>query len=279
MQIETRLITSGNMKLWTQRFINKPSADTCVLVSGAGAPALFWTDEFCKKLVTSGYNVIRFDNRDIGLSDPVDWEKHPYTIDDLACDVKNILDAYHIDSAHVVGHSMGGIVAQWLAITYPSRIKSYTSISVATCGILGQPPKEVMDVLMENKPSQDFSKDTDGFMRSWEILNGTYDIDILMATKYTEDLYSRSRHQVGVAWHHIWCEHDYLDLTKWLGGITVPGLFIHGEVDPLVPVKAVVQTQRLASHSALLIIPGMGHMIFNRELEDVIANAVINHLA
>lgn len=278
MKLQNRLITSGDLTLWTQRFTSNPSADTCVLISGAGAPAMFWTDEFCQKIVASGFNVIRFDNRDIGLSDPVDWDKNPYSIEDLARDVLNILDAYGIDSAHVVGHSMGGIVAQWLAMQYPTRIKSYTSISVATCGIAGEPPSEIMEVLLENKPTQHFINDLPGFMRSWGILNGNYELDRKLAEKYTQDLYIRSKHKVDVAWHHIWCEQGYLDLTNRLRQITVSGLFIHGEVDPLVPVKAGIETQRQALHSELLIIPGMGHMIFNRSLEDIIANAIITHV-
>jgi pimeloyl-ACP methyl ester carboxylesterase len=126
---------------------------------------MFWTDYFCKKLVRAGYSVIRFDHRDQGLSDGVDWEKNPYTIADIAKDVLTILDAYGINKAHIVGHSMGGIVAQWLAHTSKDRILSYTSISVATSGINVQPSKDVMDSLMENKPTQNFEKDLDGFMR------------------------------------------------------------------------------------------------------------------
>lgn len=277
MKLSEQFITSSGLKLWTQKLSNN-NTETCVLIAGAGAPAMFWTDDFCQNLVDSGYDVIRFDNRDIGLSDAVDWDKHPYTIEDLSHDVINILDAYGIDHAHIVGHSMGGMVSQWLAIAHPERVKSYTSISVATCGIIGHPPQEIMDVLLENKPTQDFENDLPAFMRSWKILNGSYELDEELAINYTRDLYTRSKHKVGVAWHHIWCEEHYRNLIDKLNNVSVPGLFIHGEQDPLIPVQGAIETQRAAPNSNLLILPKMGHMIFNRQLESELVGALVAHL-
>lgn len=277
MILKDKFVSSNDLMLWTQQLTPERTNDNCILISGAGAPAMFWTDEFCKKLTDAGYSVIRFDHRDQGLSDAVDWDKNPYTIEDIAKDVINILNAYNIDKAHIVGHSMGGIVAQWLALTYPRRVSSYTSMSVATCGITGQPPKKVMDVLLENKPTQNLENDLSGFMRSWKVLNGNYDIDVEIAKKYTEDFYIRSKHPVGVAWQHIWCQQNYIDLREKLNQITVPGLFVHGEQDPLIPVKGAIETQKITPHSRLLIIPDMGHMIFNKELEEKIAGSLIAH--
>lgn len=277
MRQNTKIVFSNNLKLWTECFSNKSCYSICILISGAGAPAMFWSDAFCKKLVSAGYSVIRFDHRDQGLSDDVDWDNNPCTIEDLAKDVINILDAYEVKKAHVVGHSMGGIIAQWLAYMYPQRIISYTSISVATCGITGQPSKKVMDVLMENTPSQNFENDLDGFMRSWKVLNGNYEIDEQIAKKYTQDFYIRSKHPVGVAWHHIWCQQNYIDLKDKIKLITIPGLFIHGDLDPLIPVQGAIETQQIVPNSKLTIIPDMGHMIFNRILEDTICDALIQH--
>lgn len=134
-----------------------------------------------------------------------------------------------------------------------------------------------MDVLLENQPSQDFVNDLNGFMRSWKVLNGNFEIDSQIAKKYTKDFYIRSKHPVGVAWHHIWCQQNYTDLRDKIKQITSPGLFIHGELDPLIPVNGAVQTQKNVPTSRLMIIPGMGHMIFNRELEGTICQALIEH--
>jgi pimeloyl-ACP methyl ester carboxylesterase len=275
-----KIVASSDLELWTQMITNHSSNLTTpiILISGAGAHAMFWTDTFCQQFIDAGFYVIRFDHRDCGLSDAVNWESQPYTIEDLAGDVLKIMDEYGIKKFHVIGHSMGGIIAQWLAYKSPQRILTYTSISVATCGMTGQPPKEVMDVLLQNQPTQNFAIDLNGYMRSWEILNGTYRVDIEAATTYTEDFYTRSKHLAGVAWHHIWCQQNYIDLRKQIKQIKLPGLFIHGDLDPLIPVKAAIETQKYAPHSRMIIIPGMGHMIFNKNLEKTIAMEIIRHI-
>jgi pimeloyl-ACP methyl ester carboxylesterase len=280
MTIKTdKIINKFGVRLWTQWLSTENTEkNTCILISGAGAPAMFWTDAFCEQLISANLNVIRFDHRDQGLSDAIDWDTHPYTLDDLATDVITILNAYDIEKAHVIGHSMGGMIAQWMAIKYPENLKSYTSISAATTGSVSQPPKEVMNILMENQPSQQFDIDLAGFMKSWEMLNGDYPLDDEMAFNYTRDLYIRSKHPVGVAWHHIWYQEKYIDLRNQLKLITTPGLFLHGKKDPLIPTKSAIETQKLTENSKIIVIPKMGHMIFNRELEKLIAQHLINHV-
>lgn len=275
-KVET-FIKSDGVKLWCQLLYKKMIDIPCVLISGAGASAMFWSDHFCEILVNSGYRVIRFDHRDQGLSDAVDWDSSPYTVDDLAKDVINILDANKIRQAHVVGHSMGGTIAQLLAIHHPNRLLSYTSMSVATTANVGGPSKETMDALMENKPTQSYENDLPGFMRSWKILNAGYPVDPQLASAYTLDLYQRSKHKVGVAWHHIWCQENYGDLSEKLSNITVKGLFIHGEDDPLIPVNGGKQNQLLTPNSELIVIEKMGHMFFNMDLEKIIANHLVEH--
>jgi len=271
-----KIVKSDNLQLWTESIGNKQDIP-CLLISGAGAPAKFWSDNFCRQLVEADYFVIRYDHRDQGLSDAVDWDTNPYTVKDLADDAIQILNAYEIKKAHVVGHSMGGRIAQLLAIYYADRLFSFTSMSVATAGKIGLPPKEVMDILLENKPIQDFAKDLPSFMRSWKILNGDYEVDEEMAKQYTQDFYIRSKHPVGVAWNHIRCQEDFNDLRKQLKNNTVPGLFIHGEKDPLIPVQGAKDTAQATANSKLIIIPGMGHMFFNRKLESQIANFLLAH--
>jgi pimeloyl-ACP methyl ester carboxylesterase len=271
-------VKNKNLNIWTEAFIeDNPQRLSVILINGAGAPARFWTEKFCNEIFNAGFNVIRFDHRDSGLSDAVDWDKNPYTIEDLSGDVIQIMDTYGIQRAHVVGHSMGGIVAQWLAIKHSERLLGFTSMSVATCGLQHTPSKEIMHILMQNNPSQHFENDLPAFMRSWRILNGSCVMDEDAAIKYTQDLYIRSKHTVGVAWHHIWCEQDYLDIKKMLQEITVPGLFIHGELDPLIPVEGARETHRLTPGSNLVIIPSMGHMIFNRNIEQLIIQSLLSH--
>lgn len=274
--MQKKIVMHDGLSLYTESFGDAKN-QAVILISGAGAPARFWTDGFCKQLVDAGYFVIRFDHRDQGLSSGMDFAQHPYTVLDLADDVIAILDAYNINQAHMVGHSMGGMIAQLLAIHHPKRVKSMTSMSVGTVGNIGTPPKKIMDVLMENKPTTNFAESLPGFMRSWRVLNGDFPIDEQMAAEYTKDLYERSNHPVGVAWSHIKAQEGFHDLAAQLKTISVPAFFIHGEKDPLIPVAAGIATARMIPHAKMKIIPGMGHMIFNHDLEDKIAKILIEN--
>lgn len=269
-----KIVKVDAISLYTESFGDQVHP-AIVFIAGAGAPARFWTDHFVQLLVDAGYFVIRFDHRDTGLSSAVDFDKNPYTAFDLAHDVLAIMDAYDIKQAHVVGHSMGGLIAQLLAIHYSERLLSMTSISVGTVGQLGTPPEEVMAVLLENKPTQNFEESLPDFMRSWRVLNGTISVDEQLAYEYTKDLYERSHHPVGVAWNHIKCQQEFGDLSHDLAHIKVPALFIHGECDPLIPVQAGKATAQAVPHAQLVIIPGMGHMIFDKNLENDIAKRLI----
>lgn len=102
MTSKVKIISSNNLNLWTDQLSNDSKRQVCILISGAGAPAMFWTDLFCEELVKAGYTVIRFDHRDQGLSDAVDWGKTPYTIEDLAKDViKGAQLITEFDSLHL----------------------------------------------------------------------------------------------------------------------------------------------------------------------------------
>ncbi|MGE0009930.1 MAG: alpha/beta fold hydrolase [Candidatus Babeliales bacterium] len=272
-----RLVNNNGVTLWAQSFGN-PKNPAILLISGAGAPAAFWTPEFIKHFVDNNYFVIRFDNRDTGLSSAIDYEKAPYTALDLASDAIAILDAYHIKKAHVVGHSMGGLIAQLLAIYYPEHILSIHSLSMGTVGGIGAPPQEVMQVLMANKPTQNFQESLPGFMKSWQILNGDLPFDNALATEYTRDMYVRSHHPVGVAWNHIKAQEGFADLKKELASIKVPAFFIHGEKDPLIPVQAGIATAQAIPNSKMVVVHSMGHMMFNRDLEHDIANIILDNL-
>jgi pimeloyl-ACP methyl ester carboxylesterase len=200
------------------------------------------------------------------------------TVKDLAGDAVAILENYKIKSANIVGHSMGGSVAQLLAIYHPEKVLSIISMCVGIVGKGCQPPKEVMDVLLENKPTGDFEKDLDGFMRSWKILNGDFKVDKEMATKYTKDFYKRSIHYVGVAWNHIKCQENVSEHSKDLNKIKAPALFVAGEKDPLMPQEQVEINAEDVESSKFIVIPGMGHMFFNKEVEKTISKIILKYL-
>jgi pimeloyl-ACP methyl ester carboxylesterase len=115
-------------------------------------------------------------------------------------------------------------------------------------------------------------------MNSWRILNGDFALDEKMARDYTRDFYVRSNHPVGVAWSHIKAQEKFSDLREQLATLAVPAFFIHGDKDPLIPVEAGIATAQAVPHSKMTVIPGMGHMMFNRELEDMIARLVVKNI-
>jgi pimeloyl-ACP methyl ester carboxylesterase len=273
------LMPNKNVILWTESFGNQKDS-ACLLISGAGSPAQFWTNKFCSYFSKKDYFVIRYDHRDQGMSSSIDFEKSPYTVKDLVDDAVKILKGYNIKKAHVIGHSMGGIIAQLLAIYYPERVLSITSacVAIGDVGVVS-PPKEVMNVLLENKPIQNFNKDLPGFMRSWEILNGDIAVDEEMAIAYTKDLYDRSYSSVGVAWNHIKAQQNLENIAENLKKIAVSTLFIAGEKDVMMPPGLVSLNAKLIPKSKFVVIPNMGHMFFDRKIEKQIAHIILNHIA
>lgn len=118
---------ANGLDLWCETF-GDAGDPAVLLVMGIGTSGIAWDDELCRTCAAAGYYVIRFDNRDTGLSSTVDYEAHPYTLTDMAHDAVALLDALGIDKAHVVGASLGGMIAQELAIEHPDRLLTLTSI-------------------------------------------------------------------------------------------------------------------------------------------------------
>ena len=122
-------VRSNGIELYYESF-GKPSNPAIVLIMGLDAQCVIWSMGFIEPLVKAGYNVVRFDNRDIGLSTWIDdwYRSTPYTLEDMAADTVGLLDALQIKKAHIMGASMGGMIAQRVAISYPERVLSLTSI-------------------------------------------------------------------------------------------------------------------------------------------------------
>jgi len=175
-----KFLQANNINIAYDSFGNE-NDEAILLISGLGAQMIRWTTPFCESLATKGFRVVRFDNRDAGLSthftdSPVpDFSALanavaagrrpdvPYTLDDMAADAIGLLDALSIDRAHVVGRSMGGMIAQLMASDYPQRVLSLTSIMSST----GNPnlPSAAPDVMaMLTKRAPDPSEDENGFV-------------------------------------------------------------------------------------------------------------------
>ncbi len=251
-----------------------------LLIMGLGAQAVFWPDAFCQMLAARGFYVIRFDNRDIGLSDKCDKDgvpdmfalmtqflagkkvDSPYTLDDMAQDTVDLLDALGIAKAHIVGASMGGMIAQLLAANHPARVLSLTSI-MSTTGHreLPQAKPEALAALMAPAPADlsDIKAVVDRGVATWKAIGSPAyprDEDDLRAFIHAQAL--RSYYPQGVARQMAAILADG-DRRERLKTIAAPCIVLHGRADPLVPLAGGEDTAAHIKNAELRVIDGMGH--------------------
>ncbi len=263
-------------------------ASPLVLIMGLGYQMIFWDEELCAQLAGRGYYVIRFDNRDVGLSTWLESAgvpdilamkqlmakrkaaQAPYSLHNMADDVTGLLDAMKIESAHIVGRSMGGMIGQMMAIHYPERVKTLTSIMSSTGDPSLPPPKqEVLSVLLEPEPidRESFVEHT---IKSWGILSGTvFPIDEARVREWAYESYKRGLNPDGAARHFaaILATGNRKEALK---SIKIPTLVIHGDSDPLVPVECGIDTAEAIPGARLVIIKGMGHTLAQKVYPQII---------
>jgi pimeloyl-ACP methyl ester carboxylesterase len=124
---------SSGLQIWTERF-GHPADPAVLLIMGTSAQSIGWPDELVEALVHGGRQVIRYDHRDTGQSDTVDFAHHPHTLTDMTADALAVLDGHHVDAAHIVGASLGGTIAQLLAVHHPDRVLTLTAIMSGPMG-------------------------------------------------------------------------------------------------------------------------------------------------
>ncbi len=261
--------------------IHGPAAgEPVLLIMGLGAQMTRWPLPFIELLAQRGLRVIRFDNRDVGLSEKIEaggvpdlakvigalmsGQKPdvPYLLDDMAADAVGLLDALGIGRAHIVGASLGGMVAQLVAADYPDRVLSLTSI-MSTTGNRELPPAkpEAMAVLNDRGP--DPLTDLEGYLA--HSLKGAraigslgYPFDEAASRAQSLESFQRSYYPVGFARQYAAAAAS-ADRRPKLKGVTAPTVVIHGDADPLVPVEGGRDTAASVPGAELRIIAGMGH--------------------
>lgn len=257
-----------------------------LLVMGLGGQLSDWPEGFIQALVGAGFQVTVFDNRDIGLSTEFDWEppkqiravlkslaKRPvaagYTIVDMAADAAGLLDALGIESAHVVGMSMGGMIAQQLTIDFPSKVRSLTSImSNPGDGKSGRIAGKVM-AKMARMPEATLHNAADRSVESFQLWSSPH-FDPEVHRKRSQTSVERSFRPVSVA-RQTTAIMASPDRTTGLGAITVPTLVIHGLVDRLVKPTGGIATAAAIPNSTLLMFPDMGHDLPEPRWDDMVA--------
>ncbi len=272
-------VKANNVELACETF-GKPSGEAILLIAGLGTQMIRWTTPFCLELAGRGYRVIRFDNRDAGCSThlshhaPPDFAALaaalmagrapdvPYTLHDMAADAVGLLDALAIDRAHVVGRSMGGMIAQIMACEHAGRVGSLTSIMSSTGNpALPQPAPDVM--AMMTRPAPDPVSDEAGYLAhglafARRIAGGRYPFDEDAARDLILEEARRSRDRGGFA-RQIAAIAVAGDRRARLARVTAPTLVIHGGEDPLIPPAGGEDTAASIPDAELMLVEGMGH--------------------
>jgi pimeloyl-ACP methyl ester carboxylesterase len=289
-------IQANNIEIEYETF-GSTGLPSLLLISRLGGQLLDWDESFCEALAEKGYFVIRFDNRDSGLSSKI-MDPEPgaaakmfkaimqgekvvplYTLEDMAEDAVGLLDALHIEKAHICGISMGGMIAQTIAIHHPDRLRSLISI-YSTTGNPDLPPPQAdaLNVLFEPAPAKRAAY-IDYTVNVFKVISGSgmhFDTDFLreIAGRY----FDRSYCPQGTA-HQLIATLLQTNRKQQLAGLTMPALVIHGDEDPLVSMAAGEDTAGAIPNAELLIIEGMGHDLpMMNDFWKKIMDAMVHHM-
>jgi pimeloyl-ACP methyl ester carboxylesterase len=240
-----------------------------LLIGGLGTQLITWDEGFCELLANRGFHVVRFDNRDAGLSSWMD-SNTPYTLDEMAADAVGLLDALGIRSAHIVGASMGGFIAQLIALDHPDRVLTLTSMISGPNGEDGvQPTPEALALLMTPAPSTREERIDQG-LRAKRLLLGPADpfdegyerakVARAVDRAYNPSGFVRQLQAIAAAPGRL----------ERLSALRVPALVVHGDADILVPVENGRRVAAAIPGARMLEIKGMGHDIPERVWPQVI---------
>jgi pimeloyl-ACP methyl ester carboxylesterase len=256
-----------------------PAQSPILLIQGLGVQMIYWDESFCRQLAERGHFVVRFDNRDIGLSQK--FEEFglpdipgsiaamnrgedinvPYTLNDMADDAVSLMGELGIEKAHYCGISMGGIIAQTIAGRYAERVLSLISIMSGSGDPKGHSPKpEIMQALLTPSPA---TRDEyiEHNVNYWRLVGSpVFEYDEAWIRKRAGKAFDRSVYPYGKT-RQMLAIISSGNRTERLKSIKAPSLIIHGSEDPLVPVEAGIDLARTIPGARLEIIDGMGHDI------------------
>lgn len=277
------LLNLNSVELCLQTFGDQHNP-AVLLIYGAAGQGILWNIDLCKNIAKEGYFVIRYDNRDTGKSSAINYELSPYNLDDMAKDVIAILDYFKKDKAHIVGSSMGGYIAQILAILYPERLLSLTLImttvnSLPLRGIRGLcnlpgPNAEIIRKISEifQAPRTSLEERIKNLVKTWKLFNGDYahfpEEEWLELAK---ESYHRAKSKNAVKNHRLAVLNSKANRTNELQNLKIPSLIIHGNKDQIIPFAHAEYAKNIINSATLLEIDKMGHLltsIFTTQVED-----------
>lgn len=281
-----RTIEIGGLEIWTEDF-GDPSDPVVLLNAGGGAPGVIWSEAFCESLAAGGRHVIRYDYRDIGLSSRVDFEASPYTLADLTADAVGVLDAYGVTTAHFVGWSMGGQVAQCAALDHPDRVASVTSISstplrgaaygASESDLPGVSPAFLeAGAAMMAVPLSDVEGRVDATVAFFVAGGITEPFDEEELRTFARRAMARTQVPQNSA-NHILAGAGMPERRNELARVTAPTLVVHGTNDLALGVEHGRATADAIPGAKLLLVDGMGHI--PRPEPPQMLTAILEHTA
>jgi pimeloyl-ACP methyl ester carboxylesterase len=282
-----------NIELEYDHFGN-PADPALLLIMGFTAQMVAWDEEFCKQLADRGHFVIRFDNRDCGLSTKLhgvpsnsdavimaammetEMPPVPYTLSDMAADAMQVLDHLNIERAHIMGASMGGMIAQTVAIEHPHRVKTLISVMSQPGELtVGQPTQEAMELIVTPAPSD--RDEYIAFAPKWQLWQSKkYRSDELSIKAAIRD-FDRSNYPEGGP-RQMAAIYASGSRAEGLQKLQVPTLVIHGTDDQLITPSGGERTAELIPNSTLLMVDDMGHDL-PQPLWPLFIDAISKHTA
>ena len=252
----------------------KPTDPVVLLIMGGAAQLVQWPDGFLAALLRRGLQVIRFDNRDAGRSThfpdaPIpdvraalagDLSSAAYTLSDMAADTVGLLDALEVDAAHVVGVSLGGSIAQTIAIEHPARILSLTSMMSSTGDMtVGQPHRETLKAVFGGPPATTRQEVIDRAVRTFSVIGSPgYPTDPADIAERAGLAWDRGHDEIAIGRQAV-ASVASGDRTSRLHDLDVPALVIHGLADPICDVSGGRATAAAIPGAELVLIDGLGH--------------------
>lgn len=272
------MIHLNDVEICTESFGN-PDEPAILLMMGAKSSMIWWDAEFCERLAGKGRFVIRYDNRDVGKSTVYERGKIGYSLVDMVDDAAGILDAYHLKAAHIVGMSLGGMLAQILSLRHPDRVLTTTMIATSMIGP-HRPGLPTMDSKIREFHSAQGSIDWDDeesvvqyTVESWRLLHGSrHDFDENRIYSLAKMDYHRANN-LQSQFNHALVQGGEEYVGK-INEITAPTLVIHGTEDPVLPYEHGGVLAQEIPDAKLLTLEGVGHELHYEDWDTIIATIV-----
>lgn len=284
------IICANELELWTETFGEFHHAPI-ILIMGAAGQGILWPTEFCQSLAEQGYFVIRYDNRDTGLSTSIDFDANPYTLLDMARDTVQILNHYHLQQAHIVGVSMGGAIAMLLSAHYPNRVRSLTLIAtstdfrpafaamqgIATDHALPAPAPRVIEAAkrFQAMASLTIEEKIKFFIDTAKLNSGSLQADEKLCHELAILNFKRMRNPESPNNHFKAMMASYDLHAEAPSKITAHTHIIHGDEDPIFPLAHGKAVHAAIAGSTFCVIPGLGHNFSQHELLSLMLQKIV----